>query len=229
MASGHDNSTPTHKKTSSSCSAPSTQSATFTRQWSEKSIFFSVGCAWHWAPRLSLKEMSLVQWGFLYKLRCLFRGVLCFDVLECESASWSLSKLDCCQSEWHNGSLSWPTAQVLHGYYLSLCILKCLFGRHNALHLMLPKKENEVWMLSAGREHVLLSFPLADLPPCHLVGLMSEPSGLAVESCSSSQVPHVSALPSPDRLVWNVEVLLQFQCLCFLSGINSACVHDNKP
>lgn len=77
------------------------------------------------------------------------------------------------------------------GYYLSLCILKCLSGRHNALcHMLLKKKMKCEWFQLASQQ-VLHSFPLADLPACHPVGLMLKPSGLAVESYSSGQAPCV--------------------------------------
>lgn len=56
--------------------------------------------AWHWTHiDFFWKQVALSQWSFMYKLS-LFKEVLCFDVLECESASSGLSKLD---AVWMNG------------------------------------------------------------------------------------------------------------------------------
>lgn len=63
--------------------------------------FKRVMSAWNWTHRgFFEKKVALAHWRFLCKLRCLFKEVLCFDVLECESASSSLSKSD---AVWMNG------------------------------------------------------------------------------------------------------------------------------
>lgn len=143
------------------------------------------------------KKVALAHWRFLCKLRCLFKEVLCFDVLECESASSSLSKSDAVWMNGITGHFHGWLPRFFPGYYLSLCILKCLSRRHNAFTPNSTEEENEVWAASAGLEQVLHLFPLADPPACHPVGLMLEPIGLAVDSSSGGQVPRLFQLCLP--------------------------------
>lgn len=136
--------------------------------------------------------VALVQWDSLYKLRCLFKEVQCFDVLQCESAYSGLSNLE---AVWMSGITC-----HFHGWLPGFLWLLFIF-MHSEVFIWIAVHytkccRNRKWSVN-GLQQVLRSFPLADLPACHPVGLMFEPSGLAVESCSSSQVPCMCQLCLP--------------------------------
>lgn len=82
------------------------------------------------------------------------------------------------------------------GYYLSLCIVKCLSGHHNALRQMLLKKKMRCECFEPASNRPSTHF-LADLPACHPVGLMLEPSGLAFGGSGGGQAPRMGQLCLP--------------------------------
>lgn len=183
--------------------------------------------AWHWTHRgFFWKKVALAQWSFLYKWRCLFKEALCFDVLECESASSSLPKLD---AVWMNGRTGhfhgWlPSFSVViiypyvfWGVYLDVTThyaKRCWGRKWSANGFSWPR---------TGRPLPSIGWP-ACLPPCWPdVGAKWARCWILQHWPSTS---HVSALPPFDKPVWKV---LKCCCLSSLSVLFLRCLCVRVP
>lgn len=134
-------------------------------------------------------------------------------------------------NEWINGSLSWLAAQVFCTYYL-LSSVYLDITKHQT-HCCCCKKKPK-WSVN-GFSWLSNLFPLADPPACHLVGLMSEPSGLA-ELCSGGQVHCMCqlCLRLTDQCekcccLWSF-VLFRFHlCIFSFKNMNNICLWWRNP